>query len=98
MNVGLLALLTRGTLAARKLDNRFQQTFNALLVTTSLLTLAMTPFWAHLAPVLLEILQLVNKNPEAINHPDQWPQMSGTANFLLGAQGFWQIAVLGHIF
>lgn len=98
MNVGLLALLTRSALAARKLDNRFQQTFNALLLTTSLLTLAMTPFWAQLAPILLEIARLASKNPDLLNHPEQWPQMSGLANFLLAALGFWQIAVIGHIF
>ncbi|HSW13397.1 MAG TPA: hypothetical protein VLI06_11195 [Solimonas sp.] len=97
-NTAMLALFTRLSLALRKLDNRFQQTFNALLTTSSVLTLLMLPFFAQVAPVWMELGELLRKNPELANHPEQWPAMPKLAVNLLAMLGIWQLAVICRIF
>jgi hypothetical protein len=101
LNIGMLALAMRGALAARKLQNRFQQAFNALLTTTSVLTLVTLPFFARLLPVALELNEKLAKNPDLAQQPDQFaPMISGVAGsfmaFLL--LGLWQLAVIGYVF
>lgn len=97
-NVGFLALFTRLTLAARKLDNRFQQTFNALVVSGAVLTLLMVPFFAKLAPVLAQIAELLAKNPELAKHPEKLPTPPSMPIMVLMMLGTWQIAVISRIF
>lgn len=98
VNTAFLAFYTRVNLTARKLDNRFQQTINALLVSTSVLTLMMIPFFAKLAPVLLEIAELLRKDPTLANKPEQLPAPPSGAVMMLMMLGLWQIAVMCRIF
>lgn len=91
--VAAVALVTQSVLKARKLDNRFQQTFNALLASTSLLTLALFPPFAQIAPQILE----VTKNPELLNNPDAL-HVSGAAVFVINLVNFWNFVVTAHIF
>lgn len=98
VNVAFLALFTRFCLARAKMDNRFQQTFNAVLATSGLLTLLMVPFFAKLAPVLLEMSVILAKNPELANQPDKLPQPPGMPVMMLMLLIIWQIVVLCRIF
>lgn len=98
VNTAFLALFTRFALATRKLDNRFQQTFNALLATTGLLTLLMLPFFAKLAPVLAQIAELLQKDPSLANKPEMLPTPPSSAMSALMMLGIWQIVVICRIF
>ena len=91
--VAAVALVAHTVLKARHFSIRFQQTFNALLVTTAALTLALLPFFMQLAPQILEI----SKNPELLNHPDA-VAIPMTAVFFINLLNFWNFAVTGHIF
>lgn len=91
--VAAIALVTQSVLKARKLENRFQQTFNALLATTSVLTLSLLPPFAQIAPQILE----VTKNPELLNNPEAL-HISGAAVFFMNLANFWNFAVTAHIF
>ena len=93
-----MALVTRGTLALRKVPERFQQTFNALLAINGLLTLAMIPPFAKVAPPLIELFSQLQAHPELADQPDKWPQLSGGASAVLNVLGFWQIAVTSRIY
>jgi hypothetical protein len=53
--VGAMALVTRSILRLRNAANRFQQTFNSLLATTAVLTLALLPPFIQVAPQLLQL-------------------------------------------
>lgn len=91
--VAAVSLVTQSVLRARKLSNRFQQTFNAMLATTSLLTLALLPPFAHIAPQILE----VTKNPELLNNPEAL-NISSTAVFIINLVNFWNFTVTAHIY
>jgi hypothetical protein len=67
-----MGLFTRLALQVRQLENRYQQTFNALLVTSSVLSLALVPVIHLLAPMLVVIQELNEKlaeHPELVNDP-----------------------------
>lgn len=98
MNVVLIALATRGTLAVRGLLNRFQQTFNALMLTTTVLTLVMVPFLMKLAPVLGDLQKRVQANPDLLAHPELLPQPPAGPVLMLMLLLFWQFVVTGRIF
>lgn len=98
VNIAMLALFTRLTLVLRKQDNRFQQTFNALMATTGLLTLFMLPFFAQLAPVWAEIMQELRSNPDFANHPEQWPATPRVAENVFALLCLWQLIVIFRIF
>lgn len=98
VNTAFLALFTRFALAMRKLDNRFQQTFNALLATTGLLTLFMIPFFAKIAPVLAQIAELLQKDPSLAQKPEMLPTPPSSAMSALMMLGIWQIVVICRIF
>jgi len=98
VNIALLALFTRLSLTMRKLDNRFQQTLNALLTTSGALSLLMMPFFAQVAPVWLELGELLAKDPKLAEHPDQWPPMPKLAVNMLAMLGIWQIVIICRIF
>ncbi|PPE75924.1 hypothetical protein C3942_03320 [Solimonas fluminis] len=98
VNTAFLALFTRFSLATRKLDNRFQQTFNALLATTAVLTLFMLPFFAKIAPVLAQIAEMVQKDPSLANKPEMLPTPPSSAMSALMLLGIWQIVVICRIF
>jgi len=93
VSVGALALVTHSLLSARRVVNRFQQTFHALLATGIVLTLASIPPMAALAPALQQIAQ----NPELLQQPGA-VQVSPAASLLLNLLNLWNFAVYAHIF
>jgi hypothetical protein len=91
--IGGMALVVRWTLRLRNLSNRFQQTFDALLATTTLLTLALLPPFSQIAPQLLEF----TKHPEALQNPDA-VKLPALPVLLMNMLNFWNFAVTAHIF
>jgi hypothetical protein len=96
--VAALWLYTRLALRMRGLDNRLQQTFNSLLTTSSVLTLALWPPAARLVPAMQQMLEQLAKNPDAMQHPESLPQMNGSLVLLIYLILFWQFAVTVNIF
>ncbi|MBI3170980.1 MAG: hypothetical protein HYZ32_00110 [Hydrocarboniphaga effusa] len=90
--VGGTALVTHSVLRARALLSRFNQTLNALLATTALLTLMLLPLFAQVAPALREIAA----QPELLENPDALKLPQG-AVFLMNLLNFWNFAVTAHI-
>lgn len=88
-----MAMVTQSILRARGVANRFQQTYNALLATSALLTLALLPPFMQVAPQLLELA----KHPEALAKPEQ-VQLPGLPVFVMNLLNFWNFAVTAHIF
>jgi len=91
--IGGMALVVRWTLRLRNLSNRFQQTFDALLATTILLTLALLPPFTQIAPQLLEL----TKHPEALQNPGA-VKLPAVPVLLMNMLNFWNFAVTAHIF
>ncbi|MGH8504566.1 MAG: hypothetical protein ACRETM_01210 [Stenotrophobium sp.] len=91
--VAALAMVTRSILRMRDVLNRFQQTFNALLATTAVLTLALLPGFTQMAPQILELA----KHPELLEKPDA-VHISGIAVFFMNLINFWNFIVTAHIF
>jgi len=72
VSVGAMGLFTRVVLRARQLESRFQQTFNALLATSSILSLLLVFPILQLLPFLPVVQELRKKmlaNPDLINDP-----------------------------
>lgn len=88
-----MALITRSILRARKLDARFHQTFAAFLATTAILTFALVPLFAQLAPAM----RAISDNPALLEHPEQLPVSQGVV-FLMNLINFWNFAVTASIF
>ena len=88
-----MAVVTRSILRARGVANRYQQTYNALLATSTLLTLALLPPFMQVAPQLLELA----KHPETLSNPDQ-VKLPGLPVFVMNLINFWSFAVTGPIF
>jgi len=99
-----MGLFTRLALQARQLDNRFQQTFNALLVTSSILSLVMVPPIRVLIPLLgvAEALRAkLEAHPELANDPATLaalPPWSLLVTLLLPWLLIWQFAVTAFIY
>lgn len=93
VSVGALAFVTHSLLSARRVQNRFQQTFHALLATSLVLTLASLPPMMALAPAMRELAQ----NPDLLQQPGA-VQVSPLASLLLNALNLWNFAVCAHIF
>lgn len=91
--VAAIALATNGLLKARKMDNRFNQTFNALLLTGTLLNLLMLAPFSAVAPMLVKAAQ----NPQLLEHPEDLNLPQG-AVMLMNLLNFWNFAVTAHIF
>lgn len=91
--VAALAMVTRSILRMRDVLNRFQQTFNALLATTAVLTFALLPGFIQMAPQILEIA----KHPELIDKPGAM-HVSGISVFFMNLINFWNFIVTAHIF
>ncbi|NKF22892.1 hypothetical protein [Solimonas marina] len=87
------AMTTRALLRARNLDARFHQTYAALLATNAVLTLALLPFFAQIAPTLRELAS----NPQLLEHPDKFKLPQSTA-FIMNMLNFWSIGVMAWIF
>lgn len=91
--VAAMAMVTRTILRMRNLANRFQQTFNALLATSAVLTFALLPGFSQLAPQVLELA----KHPELLDKPDAI-HVSGIAVFFMNLINCWNFVVTAHIF
>ena len=93
-----MALTVRMTLAARKLDNRFQQTLNALVAVNAALSLAMVPPVSALAPMLVEFVNKLAANNDLANHPEQLPQPPGLPSLLFDLLSLWQFVVSSRVY
>ena len=99
-----LGVFTRFMLRTRQLDNRFQQTFNALLLTSSVLALALAlpiHLLAPLLPAVESYVEKVQQHPELANDPSAVPDLPGWAgvlSLLLPALFAWQFAVTAYIY
>ncbi len=93
--IGGTALVTRSVLRARHVPERFNQTFNALMATSGLLTAALIPLFVQLIPGLQQIAE----NPELLNDPEALqPLLPQGAVFLMNLLNFWNFAVTAHIY
>lgn len=93
VSVGALALVTHSLLSARRMANRFLQTYHALLATGIVLTLASIPPMAVLAPAIRQLAQ----SPELLQQPGA-VEASPVASLALNALNFWNFFVYAHIF
>ena len=91
-------LAIRATLSARQLQNRFQQTLTALLLTNSLLMLPMIPFMAKLAPIVKDWIEQLQQHPDLINHTEQLPLTPPLPTLAFYLLSFWQFVVNARIF
>ncbi len=91
-------LTVRATLASRNLQNRFQQTLTALLLTNGLLTLAMLPFFAVLAPHWQAMLDQLQQHQDLINHPEKLPLPPPGPTAAFDLLAIWQFVVSVRIF
>lgn len=102
--IAALAVSTRSILRMRKFENRFQQTFNALLATGAALTLAQVPLFAQIAPEMMKVMQEMqqaSEGSEIIVRPESardMSQISAVPVFLLNLLSFWSFLVQAHIF
>jgi hypothetical protein len=96
--VGALGLYTRIVLRARQLQNRIQQSFNALLITSSTLSLALILPLRQMLPALTEFAKRVAAHPEAMQDPASAPQLPPLLVLLVMGLLVWQFAVTAHIF
>ena len=93
LSVAALALVTHSLLSARKVVNRFQQTYHALITTGLVLTIASIPPMAALAPALKQIAA----NPDLLQQPGS-VESPALASLLLNLLNIWNFAVYAHIF
>jgi hypothetical protein len=102
--VAALGLFTRLLLRARQLDNRFQQTFHALLLTSSLLTLLLLLPMHQLQPLMPQLIAYFNKleqHPELAGDPSAMPVLPGWAtpmSLLMTWLFVWQFVVTVFIY
>jgi hypothetical protein len=88
-----VAFATRLLLRARRMDNRFLQTWHALLATGSVLTLALVPPFAQIAPEFAKLAQ----DPQLLQGTPQVNFPAGPA-FLMNVFNIWNFAVSAHIY
>lgn len=89
-----LSVATRSLLRLRHLENRYTQSFQALLLTSSLLALAFIAPMSQLMPEILKLAQnpqLLEQSPESLNLP-AGPVM------LFDLLLIWNFAVSAHIY
>lgn len=102
--VAALGLFTKVLLRARQLDNRFQQTFHALLLTSSVLTLALLVPMHLLQPLMPQLMAYFNKlqeHPELAGDPTAVPVVPGWAtpmSLLMTWLFVWQFVVTVFIY
>jgi hypothetical protein len=96
LGVGAIALVTRGFLRSRNLANRYNQTFNALLLAGGTLLLLMAPLFTFAVPML----EAITANPELLQQREALSSVQPPmlVNLLLDILFFWNLAVMAHIF
>ena len=101
MMVSVIGVTTRAVLTMRKLENRFQQTYNAIMLSGTMLVLAALPVLAIIAPPLIDYLQHNLQDPKLANHPEQWPdlpEVSEGAALLFDLLMLWLFVVSARIY
>ncbi|MDR3418228.1 MAG: hypothetical protein P4L83_18805 [Nevskia sp.] len=99
-----MGLFTQAALRARRLENRFQQTFNALLATSSILALVLVIPVGELRPFLPvaeEFTRKLQANPDLLNNPGNVPEFPGWAmlmSMLIPGLLVWQFALTAFIY
>jgi len=102
--VAAMGFFTRVALRARQFESRFQQTFNALLGTSSITTLLMVLPLRQLLPFLPVAQELSKKlalNPDLMNDPVAMSALPGWTillSLLLPALLLWQFAVTAFVY
>ena len=97
-NIAFLGLFLRFSLALRRMDSRFQQGFNALMMTGGVLALAMLPLFAQFAPELMKLMQALQADPALKDHPERWPQVPAMPLRLFAVLALWQLVIVCRIF
>jgi len=92
VSVAALSFVTHSLLVARRVANRFQQTYHALLATSIVLTLASVPPMNTLAPMLRQVAQ----NPDLLQQPG-FTEVSPVASLLINVLNLWNFFVYAHI-
>lgn len=92
-SVGGLALVVRGLLRARALENRYNQTINALLLCTAIQTALLALPLGDLIPAL----QRLSENPELIRDPEALGMPRGAA-WLFNLIYIWNFAITVFVF
>lgn len=104
VSVAAMGLCTRVVLRARQLDNRFQQTFNALLATSSVLGLLMVyPIMQLLPflPVAQDLRARLLAHPELVDDPAAMTAVPGWTllfSLMMVVLPIWQFAVSAFIY
>ncbi len=89
-----LAASTRALLRVRQMENRYEQTFHALLATSSVLALAFTVPMMQLMPELMQYAQ----NPELMQNPETAMKLPTGALMMFDLLLIWNFAVTAHIY
>ena len=100
VSVAAMGLCTRVVLRARQLDNRFQQTFNALLATSSILGLLMVFPIMQLLP-FLPVAQKLMAQPDPVSDPAAMaaiPAWTLLFSLMMVVLPVWQFAVTAFIY
>lgn len=94
--VGAVALVTHAFLRSRNFGNRFNQTFNALLLTGGVLTLLMAPLFSFVVPAL----KVLAADPELMQNPEALGSLRPPVivSLLLDLLFVWHFAVSVHIY
>lgn len=91
-------LAVRATVSSRHLQNRFQQTLMALLLTCALFALALLPFFLAVTPYIHETLSQLQQNPDLINHPEKMPLPPPGPALAFDLLGIWLFVVCVRVF
>lgn len=104
VSVAAMGLFTRVALRARQLESRFQQTYNALLGTSSILALAMVLPVRQLLPFLpiaQDLSRKIGANPDLVNDPNVMSALPGWTmlfSLMIPVLLGWQFAVTAFIY
>lgn len=104
VSVAAMGLFTRVALRARQLESRFQQTYNALLGTSSILGLAMVLPIRQLLPFLpiaQDLSKKISANPDLVNDPNVMSALPGWTmlfSLMIPVLLGWQFAVTAFIY
>lgn len=96
LGIAATGLVTHAFLRARNLVNRYNQTFNALLLSGGVLLLLMAPLFTFAVPML----KAITANPELLQQPDALMKLRPPVivNLLLDLLFFWNFAITAHIY
>ena len=91
--IGALSISTRAMLRLRQMENRYDQTFHALLATSTVLAALLILPTSQLMPQILQLAQ----NPDLMKNPEAMQLPPGAA-LLFDLLLIWNFAVTAHIY